>query len=244
MKSIPHPTSDHLQQVIRLILPILVAGIGLAVFLSALITPSTAVFADGTVLYVSPNGTDATNPCTNSASPCKTIQHAVDSASNGDEIRVATGVYTNVHAGSAGSVVMQVVEINTSVALAGGYAESDWTTADPTANPTTIDAEGNGIVLYIRGDVNVSVSGFTLQNGNANSGIGTEDGGGVWFPAAPLPSPITSFVITPLQIVVGLFLMMAPSPLKTTAFTTTPLPMPMVVQLPLPSMRTPFYGPI
>ncbi|KPL21375.1 MAG: hypothetical protein AMJ93_09755 [Anaerolineae bacterium SM23_84] len=48
-------------------------------------------------LYVAPTGTDAGN-CTNSDSPCETVQYAVDQASEGSTIKVASGTYTDVHA--------------------------------------------------------------------------------------------------------------------------------------------------
>ena len=43
--------------------------------------------------YVAPGGVDAANSCTNSGSPCATIQHAVDVAGSGDSIEVAAAVY-------------------------------------------------------------------------------------------------------------------------------------------------------
>lgn len=43
--------------------------------------------------YVAPGGVDAANPCTSSASPCATLQHAADVAVPGDSIEVAAAVY-------------------------------------------------------------------------------------------------------------------------------------------------------
>ncbi len=43
--------------------------------------------------YVAAGGTDAANSCVNAASPCATIQHAVDVALAGDSIEISPGVY-------------------------------------------------------------------------------------------------------------------------------------------------------
>lgn len=48
-----------------------------------------ALFPTATIRYVAPGGLDSGNDCTAQASPCATIQHAVDVSSAGDEIRVA-----------------------------------------------------------------------------------------------------------------------------------------------------------
>ena len=44
-----------------------------------------------------PRGGDGANLCTASESPCATVQHAVDVAAEGDEIRIAEGTYNDVH---------------------------------------------------------------------------------------------------------------------------------------------------
>ena len=56
----------------------------------------TPTHASSNILYVAPSGDDM-NTCS-SAAPCRTVQHAVDIAASGDEIRVATGVYTDISA--------------------------------------------------------------------------------------------------------------------------------------------------
>ena len=54
--------------------------------------PSTPVRADPGILYVAPGG-----DC-GGAAPCfGNVQEAVDNASDGEVINVATGVYTGVH---------------------------------------------------------------------------------------------------------------------------------------------------
>jgi len=74
-------------------------------------------FTNSDVRYVAPGGTDEGNDCRHSENPCATLQHAVDVAHGGDELRVAAGTYTGPHGrpappGYSGStVVTQVVFI-------------------------------------------------------------------------------------------------------------------------------------
>jgi hypothetical protein len=74
-------------------------ALGLTLTLAALATiAGPPAQAASVVRYVAPGGKDSGNLCTASASPCATIQHAVDVAASGDEIRVAEGTYTGVSA--------------------------------------------------------------------------------------------------------------------------------------------------
>ena len=43
--------------------------------------------------YVATSGSDTGNTCLDWNAPCRTIQHAVDQAASGEEIRVAAGTY-------------------------------------------------------------------------------------------------------------------------------------------------------
>ncbi len=116
-----------------------------------------------------------------------TIQAAVDAAGDGDIIKVAAGVYTDVQGRprndiSATGVVTQVVYISKTVTIQGGYTTTNWTTPDPVANPTTLDAQGQGRVLYITGSISPTMEGLRLTRGDA-FGLGGDpmklvDGGG------------------------------------------------------------------
>ena len=132
--------------------------------------------------YVSVTGADTGNDCTSSASPCATVQWAVDSATAGEEIRVAAGTYS----GSAAVVVTrlnedfeyrQVVFVDQALTIRGGYTELDWTTPDSVANVTTIDAVEDGRPVSIVDTANdvVVLDGLTLTGGNY-TGLGNPTG--------------------------------------------------------------------
>jgi parallel beta-helix repeat protein len=145
----------------------------------------------GVTRYVAPTGSDSGNDCTNSASPCATVQYAVDQAAGDDEIRVATGTYTDIHGQAAppgyqnppdSGVITQVVYIDKGVTVRGGYTTADWSTCDPAANPTTLDAQGGGRVLVVAGVVSPTIEGLRLTGGRADGlggdpGLGSSGGG-------------------------------------------------------------------
>jgi hypothetical protein len=164
----------------------LVLLIGLLLTMNAIHSPEVALAQGPTIRYVAPSpaGNDGGNDCADSNTPCATVQHAVDVADSGDEIRVATGVYTDVHARPradivATGVVTQVVYISKTVTLCGGYTVADWTTSDPEAHPTTLDAQGQGRGLYITGDpstgsgqaISPTIKGLRIISGTA-AGLG------------------------------------------------------------------------
>ena len=132
--------------------------------------------------YVAITGTD-TASCATPISACRTIQYAVNAASSGDVIKVATGVYTGVqsHAAPAGYVgaatIEQVVYVDKTVTIQGGYTTTQGfaTPPDPALYPTTLDAEGDGRVIFISGALNrTTIEGLRITRGSA---IGQ---GGIW----------------------------------------------------------------
>lgn len=96
-----------------------------------------------------------------------TIQAAVDAATDGEEIRVAGGLYTDVHQVAG---LTQSVYLTKSLTLRGGYSP-DFTAWDPSSFETTLDAQGQGRVFHLSGGISTTIEGFTITGGDA-SGLG------------------------------------------------------------------------
>ena len=162
--------------------------LGLLLALDPVRLPSIAQAQGLDVRYVASTGGDDTgNDCRDSIMPCATLQHAADVAAPGDEIRVASGVYTGVHARAG---VTQVVYISKSVIVRGGYTPTNWTTAHPLTQPTTLDAQQRGRVIYVTGastpgaGISVTIEGLRVTGGDATnlggSASGKDAGGGLY----------------------------------------------------------------
>lgn len=132
------------------------------------------------VIRVAVSGTDIPG-CGAENNPCRTVQYAIDQALPGDEVRVAAGVYTGVNDRGG---LSQIVYLTKTLTIRGGYTTADWTTPDPEANPTTLDAEGEGRVMVISPTVTAHIEGLRLQGGNATGMGGGPDnkdaGGGLY----------------------------------------------------------------
>ncbi len=92
------------------------------------------------------------------------VQSAVDAATDGDVIKIGTGVYTEA------IPVSQMVYITKSLMLRGGYNPPNWTVSNPSAYTTTLDAQGNGRVMVIdgsaiTGSITVTVDGLQITGG-------------------------------------------------------------------------------
>jgi hypothetical protein len=107
--------------------------------------------------------------CGSEASPCGTIQYAVDQASLDDTILVAAGTYTASTACLGVEAVVCV--INKEVTILGGYTPGNWSTADPGTNLTIIDGQhvrqGVKVQRTSPSDpfTNLHMEGFTIRNG-------------------------------------------------------------------------------
>ena len=124
--------------------------------------------------YVVVGGSDATD-CTNPLAPCGTVQHAVDVAGPGDVIKVATGTYGGVN--NYGGLA-QVVYIDKTLTIRGGYDTAFLEPPDPKDRPTILDAEGQGRVIFATGSsVSITLDGLCLTGGDA-SDLPPESGGG------------------------------------------------------------------
>jgi len=161
-----------------------VFGIVFLVLMSLFIIYQVDVVAGGneinqTIRYVSPDGNDTGNDCLLSSSPCATIQHAVDQADPGDEVRIAQGNF------SGSQTIMytdnytytQVVFIDQPIILRGGFSTGDWNNSNPNQNETIIDPEGNGRGITIIDTMNgpVTIEGLTVTGGDY-TGLGNPPG--------------------------------------------------------------------
>jgi hypothetical protein len=120
------------------------------------------------------------------------IQDAVDAASDGDTIKVATGTYTDVHnhpappgyPNSPASGLNQIVYIDKSITIRGGYTALDFSIPpDFDANPTTLNAQEQGRGILIAGNANPTVEGFRVTGGDSTGlagGHSWDGGGGVY----------------------------------------------------------------
>jgi PKD repeat protein len=156
--------------------------IATAALLAAVDSPTSA---QGSVLYVAPDG------YCGGFSPCyTTIQTAMDMSQNGDAIHVATGTYGDIHTrpsppGYVGpGLVDQIVYMYKTVTIKGGYPLAFDGPPDPLANPTVLDAQGQGRVLFITGNISPTIEGLYITGGDA-AGLGGcgqnwDAGGGVY----------------------------------------------------------------
>ncbi|MGZ9233957.1 MAG: S-layer homology domain-containing protein [Anaerolineales bacterium] len=151
---------------------------------------ATSSLQAGTTRYVAPSGTDAGN-CGSSASPCRTVQYAVNQAASGDRILVAQGTYTYNAGTDLCSFLLTravVCMFDKRLTILGGYSTSNWSTANPAANPTVIDGQntrrGVAVVGISTTTTFLNMEGFTIQNGRAQgplyNGVSGGRGGGMW----------------------------------------------------------------
>lgn len=103
------------------------------------------------------------------------IQSAIYAVLEGEEIRIAGGIYTNVHQRAG---ITQVIYIDKDVTLRGGYS-SDLKTNSLSDNPTILDAQGRGRVIYATGGVSITLENLNITGGDATAFSG--EGGGIYF---------------------------------------------------------------
>ncbi|UCC63942.1 MAG: right-handed parallel beta-helix repeat-containing protein [Anaerolineae bacterium] len=169
----------------------LALGLGLTLGLLRLLGGnSPAVLAQGpdgySTYYVATS-------CVGVPEPCYTaVQAAVDATDDPDDVvKVATGIYASVQARPApisypnppaSGLITQVVYISRTVTVRGGYTTAFTEPPDPEANPTVLDAEGKGRVLFISSGISPTIEGLHLTAGDA-AGLGGsrsgDSGGGV-----------------------------------------------------------------
>lgn len=92
------------------------------------------------------------------------VQTAVDAATAGEIIKVAGGHYTGVNPYGG---LSQLVYISKTVTIQGGYTTTDWIQPDPAANPAVLDAQGEGRVIYVTGELSLTMEGLRITGGDA-----------------------------------------------------------------------------
>ena len=104
------------------------------------------------------------------------VRDAITAASPGGTIKIAgTCAGAILESGTT-----QVAFVNKTLTLMGGYAPGQWATSDSIANPTILDAQSGGRVLYATNPL--TLINLTLQNGLWN--IAGQNGGGAYFSGA------------------------------------------------------------
>jgi hypothetical protein len=98
------------------------------------------------------------------ASPCRTPQYAVAVADEGDEVHVATGVYTGVQVRDGSR---QLLLITKTLTIRGGY-DAEFEHSFPLTRPTVLDAEGRGRVILVRYGSPPTIDGFWIIPGDAS----------------------------------------------------------------------------
>ncbi len=122
--------------------------------------------AAGRILYVTHDGIGTL--CT-IGQPCD-LQTAADEALDGDEIRVAAGIYNDIQITGP---ISQILRLDVSVLIQGGYTSTNWTAdPDPTINETILDGLTSARVVHIVGPSSPEIRGFSIQNGQATIGGG------------------------------------------------------------------------
>jgi uncharacterized repeat protein (TIGR01451 family) len=175
---LPRESSDRRRAVSKHRVFFLVVSLTLCflAFAAFLLLSSNSARAQDSVRYVATTGVDS-GGCTDPGTACRTVQYAVDVANDDDVIKVGTGLYTDVHLrppplgypNPPGSgVVTQTVYLTKSLTIRGGYNAPDYADPpDPEANPTTLDAQGQGRVLLIAGTISPTVEGLRITGGEA-----------------------------------------------------------------------------
>jgi len=132
------------------------------------VMPGAAQPGTGTI-RVSPTGAN-TGTCGAAATPCQTVQHAVNLASTGNVIRVATGTYTGAAACLSTTAVVCIV--NKHLTILGGFPTGNWTTATPAATPTILDGGNTDPVILVQdttldavNSASLTLEGATVRRG-------------------------------------------------------------------------------
>ncbi|MFZ4851000.1 MAG: hypothetical protein ACOYL7_17900, partial [Caldilinea sp.] len=142
---------------------------------------SRTLYVDGAL------GSDGSNSCLSSASPCQTLQQAINQAQSGDLLLVAAGTYNYRSTDNPCDRYLSrtravVCIINKHLTLRGGYASGNWSAANPAANPTVIDGENRVHGVYLLSsdpskpsEASIDMQGFTVRRGYVEGATSGDD---------------------------------------------------------------------
>ena len=137
------------------------------------------------------NGKVANN-CTDPTGfgPCRTFAHTLDQAQPGDLIKIAgsetfTEVMTyTVSVGEGTEDMLQVVVLDKSVALQGGY-DNTWAVSQPLSNPTIFQPPADGRGIFVTSGISATVDGIEISAA-APAGYTDLNGGALYNDGASL----------------------------------------------------------
>lgn len=146
-------------------------GIILALLLLWLAS-TTPTWANPATRYVRSTGShDGGNDCKTATDPCATIQHAIDVADPGDEIRVAGGTYSRV--GTLAAITKEL-------AIIGAFDQA-FNSPDPDLYQTVLDAGWGDSVISITNAGDVLLLHLMLTHGDGTGNCGDSGcGGGIY----------------------------------------------------------------
>jgi hypothetical protein len=110
------------------------------------------------------------NTCTSPATPCATIQHAIDVADAGDTILVAGGTYSRT--GTVAAVDKELI-------IEGGYSD-DFSVFDPANQLTVLDAQWQGSVVTATNVSDLMLHHLILTHGDGTGNCLNGCGGGIY----------------------------------------------------------------
>lgn len=121
--------------------------------------PSQAQAINNALLYVTSDGSSTADTCPSTA-PC-TLTRAVELAEDGDEIRVASGLYVS------SSVTPTLSLTNLTITIIGSF-DGNWEIGPL---PSILDGNNNGRVIEINGGSPL-IQNFVIRHGQAVNGSG------------------------------------------------------------------------
>jgi uncharacterized repeat protein (TIGR01451 family) len=108
------------------------------------------------------------------------VQAAIDAAPPSAEVRISgTCVGAQTRAGTS-----QLAYVNKEITLRGGYTPTNWLLSYPITQPTFLDAQGAGRVIFVTPNTKATIEHLNLANGDAanqGGGPGGLDAGGILY---------------------------------------------------------------